>query len=119
MFSQYFNQAIIAICVNFQQTPALTQYYYSCTQILTAASIQTHVTANVQKASKMVEDKAMEESKYVTNVTGTSIWAVGMFTYTTYVKQTLAVSVPVKPVADNLSLSANIGSQNLSLSWSF
>ena len=119
MFSQYFNQAIIALCINFQQTPTLTQYYYACTQALTAASIQTHVTSSVETAGNMVEKKAIEESKYVTDVTGTSIWAVGMFTYTTYVKQTLAVTVPIKPIADNLSLSANLDSQNLKLSWSF
>lgn len=105
-------QLILMICVNLQETPQLTQYYTACTNTLTATSIQTHLKSNVETA----ENKVM---KIVTDRTGEKIWGIAAFTYSTYVKQQIIFSTPVKPFADNLNVGLSEKSENFTLTWSF
>lgn len=111
-------QLIFAICLNVQESPnpTIPQYYSSCTNALTAASIQSNFTKEVETVQHRIENKV---SKEVVSVTGDKVWVVTGFVYATYVKQMVVFNTSIKPLADNLNVSANKTSQTINLGWNF
>lgn len=100
------------MCLNVQQDANLSKYYTSCTNVLTAASIQTHIKPQIETVQHKIE-------KDITNETGEQFWFIGGFLYTVYTKDQLVLSTPIKPFIDNLNLTVNHNTSNLTLSWYF
>lgn len=104
-------QVILSLCVN-MQTPELSKYYESCKQILTAASIQTHIKPDLEKYQSTVEQIVMQQ-------TGERIWWATGVAYTMYFKNKIILNFSAKPIIDNVNLEFNNDTQNVALTWSF
>lgn len=104
-------QAILAMCLNLQ-TPDLSKYYGACQHVLMAASIQTHVKPKFEAFQRGIEQVIAES-------TNEKVWMVVGFAYASYVKNQLTFNLNVKPIVDNLYITANTDAQMTTLSWSW
>jgi hypothetical protein len=95
------------------QTPDLTKYYPSCTQALTAASIQSQFKPLVETYQHHVENQLMDY------IPAKDVLGTGGYLYNIASKRQLSCSIGVKPVADKLNLSANTTGGNIGLIWVF
>lgn len=104
-------QAILALCLN-MQTPELSKYYAACQQTLMAASIQSKLKPEIEAYQQNIE-------KMIAKQTGEKVWSVVGLAYAMYIKQQLAFTLSIKPVADNLYVAIGQTNQSATLTWSF
>lgn len=100
-------QMILALCLNVSAPE-----HEACRQALTAASIQTKLKAELDGFQSDIE-------KRVTKETNETMWLVGGFSYTTFVKHQMVFSLNAKPVADNVNINMTPDTKGAGLTWSF